>query len=230
METIEIQNKLQEILNTNTAHNNTRLKNLLILLALEDEILSSTKRPIKQLVRQALVTSTPLDLYHQPKVWLPSSLEDMDNVLKVTSLVISPLIETLSHDEKTDFINGITNLIRDTSSMGEDVYYPYIMERFTPNRDILESPMLLKYFIRFGGFYISLTISWALLNDTTLLFPLTAELFDSHVKDMNVKFPLSVLSNYLHTNNIDESLFWDLTKAMPNLPALSLLEKVTSHT
>lgn len=228
-----------------------RFRNLNSLLLLEKEILESPNPEVLSLVNTILTTSTPLPIikaYHGAMyiVKFPS-LEDAEIIINTLPLISSPLLKILENDQKENLIQVILWAM-------EDIFHSSEVKSFTNNRLVSSPtfppnlPLLgeiLKItpttYFPFSDPNSNLAIIvWSLLNNTSLLQYYNAGDFQtyfqksappSHPKlyqfwssTKKSYYAIKILVSYLDDHKIDHSLFWDLVKEAPDIPALSVLE------
>lgn len=205
------------------------ITNIVSILEREKEILSDMTGDIPDLLRSALVASTPTKKYW----WALSAtaIEDLsNNILQSTCLLSSPLLGVLSSDqyEKLEF-EILWFTYRVIVWMWVD-RPPNYTANFPALRGVLESPRLRYNLIWCLEYQAAALITWGLLYDISFLSYFQARDLNARTLDEDfwLDYPQQILEKFLEERNIAKAVFWGLVETTPDLPILTVVELLSN--
>lgn len=207
------------------------INKMLFLLSIEQEILENISMEIVPPLQRALSRSIPMTTFvGTGAAGIPVPEVQAEEILQVSTLLTSPLIEALDSDLMAVFQNGIIYLLHRvivTYTHNPNLPIP-------PNAsilgEILSVPDLKLSLFPYGMYYIPI-LTWALKGNNTLLSHFTTSelMLVSDVEDTPLDTHLSVLDQVLNDKGIDKDLFWNMVKEIPDIPIITLFDLLENN-
>lgn len=193
------------------------IDNLLSIIKIEKEVLSTTSWETSLKLRTALTLSIP-----SPSDWDNIVITDdlANKMLQTSYLLHSPLMDFFSPHRRQEFEADILWILRRAVRRDRKDIPPSSTLYFSLLKRVLESPAQLEILILNDDYVETSLILWGLLYDPSFLSYLNASNINEDFRD---GFAKPILERYLNDKNIDRSLFWGLLESAPELPLGDIL-------